>query len=263
MTIGWFEKKKSAIKKVVYTTLMYHYALGKRNQPALLLLHGWGMNGEDYRELAQFLSSDFYVLVPDLPGFGKTRKPPSGYDVEAYVRRIKKFLEQKKIRQTYVLGHSFGGRIAIKLAHHYPLFIKGLVLSGTPGIEAFDFRRSIKRGLYWSSAKLLKWVVFLPPVRRLKTRFYEYRDFGTLSGVMKETFLKVIREPLADAAKSLQQPTLLLWGAKDQLAPVTDAEKMLKVIPHSYLKIFTKVGHKLPYERPYEVAREVVHFFQT
>ena len=239
---------------------MNYYSKGKKESAALIILHGWSLSGDHYQELATLLSDDFYVLVPDLPGFGKTPAPKNPYDVSAYVSTVKKFIKDQGISEVIIVGHSFGGRIGMKLAHTCPKLVKALVLTGTPGVEKFKVKRSLKRAIYWTAAKGMKIVSFVPAVKRLRQRFYSNRDFGNVEGVMKDTFLKVIREDLTPIAKKIKQPTLLLWGARDTLALIYDAEKMLKLIPHSYLKIFTKVGHKLPYEKPHEFAREVVQF---
>jgi len=239
---------------------MNFYTLGKKSNQPLVILHGWGNSGEQYKELAKILSEDFFVLVPDLPGFGKTPPASKPYDVTSYAKAVKKFLKTQGIDQAIFVGHSFGGRISMKLASHHPKLVKLLILTGAAGVEAFHFKRSLKRGAYWIAAKKLKLFSFLPPVRRLRERFYKNRDFGKVEGVMKETFKKVIKENLTKEAKQIQQQTLLLWGSKDQMTPVYDAEKMHKIIPHNYLKIFTRSGHKLPYEMPHEFAREVVQF---
>lgn len=233
---------------------------GDQKLPDLVILHGWGLSGDSYKELAKLLSQDFHVIVPDLPGFGKTPVPKKAYSVSDYVVEVKKLLKEEKIDEVVIVGHSFGGRIAMKLAQNSPKLVKSIVLTGTPGVEKFHLKRSLKRAIYWSAAKGMKIVSFVPAVKRLRSRFYQTRDFGQVEGVMKETFLNVVREDLTIVAKKINQPTLLLWGARDQLAPVYDAEKMLKLMPHSYLKIFTKVGHKLPYEKPHEFAQEVLTF---
>lgn len=239
---------------------MHFYELGSKKNPPLVILHGWGLEGEKYRELAGLLSNDYRVLVPDLPGFGKTPPPSRPYDVWDYAKKVKAKLKEKDISEAHFIGHSFGGRILLKMANKYPDLVKSLVLTGTPGVEKFDAKRTGKRIIYWTAAKGLKGFSFLPPVRKVRNKFYEKRDFGKVDGVMKETFLKVINERLEKEAKKVQQPTLLLWGMRDQMAPARDAQKMLKIIPHSYLKIFTRVGHKLPYEKPHEFAREVLQF---
>lgn len=241
---------------------MQHYILSPRKKNSLVILHGWGLEGEKYRKLAELLSSDYKVIVPDLPGFGKTAEPKTPYRVSNYVADLKTFLKQQEVQEAHFIGHSFGGRVLMKLANDDPKLVKSLVLTGAPGVEAFDLKRSLKRFLYWTAAKCFKLFGWLPPVKKLKQRFYAQRDYGKVDGVMKKTFLKIIRERLDKEAKQIQQPTLLLWGRRDQMAPVEDAQKMLKIIPHSYLKIFTKVGHKLPYEKPYEFAREVQQFLE-
>jgi|CXWL01.1.fsa_nt_gi pimeloyl-ACP methyl ester carboxylesterase len=242
---------------------MHFSSLGNSPQPALLILHGWGLKSDYYQDLGKLLADDFRVLIPDLPGFGKTPAPKKIYDVSAYAAAVKKLLNDEDIDEVVIVGHSFGGRIALSLAQSSPKLVKALVLTGTPGVEKFHLKRSLKRAVYWTAAKGMKIISFLPPVKRLRARFYQHRDLGTLSGVMKETFLRVIKQDLTPLLKSLRQPVLLLWGARDQMVPVYDAERMLKLIPHSYLKIFTKVGHKLPYQLPHEFAREVVQFFVT
>ncbi len=239
---------------------MHYYQLGSAKKPALVILHGWGLEGSKYRKLAQILSEEYLVIVPDLPGFGKTSEPPKDYAVADYVRRVKAFLKEKNIEEAHFIGHSFGGRILIKMANKHPKLVKSVILTGAPGVEKFHFKRSLKRLIYWSAAKAMKIFAFVPAVKRLKKKFYAKRDFGKLDGVMKRSFLKVIREKLDKDAKNIQQATLLLWGRRDQMAPVRDAQKMLEIIPHSYLKIFTRVGHKLPYEKPHEFAREVLGF---
>jgi pimeloyl-ACP methyl ester carboxylesterase len=242
---------------------MHHYQLGSAKKPALVILHGWGLEGSKYKKLAQLLSSDFQVIVPDLPGFGETKEPTKAYTLSDYAKKVKSFLKEKGIIEAHFVGHSFGGRITMKMANSYPKLVKSLVLTGSPGVEKFDLKRSTKRCIYWVAAKCMKIFGFLPPLKKIKKRFYAKRDFGKLEGVMKKTFLKVIRERLEKEAKKIQQPTLLLWGRRDQMAPARDAQKMLKIIPHSYLKIFTRVGHKLPYEKPYEFSREVAQFVDS
>lgn len=239
---------------------MHHYTLGKSSHPPLLLLHGWGLDGIQYQVLAKQLSRNWFVIVPDLPGFGKTEAPKKPYRLKDYVDEVKALMKELKIKQAVFVGHSFGGRISMKLAVSDPKLVSKLILTGAPGVERFHWKRSLKRLISWTAAKILKYFTWLPPIKKLRKRFYRNRDLGKLSGVMEQTFRQIISEGLTKTAKKIEQDTLLLWGAKDMMAPVEDAEKMLQVIPHSYLKIFTKVGHKLPYEKPHEFAQEVERF---
>ena len=239
---------------------MHLNTYGKSTQPALIILHGWGLDGSLYKTLAKQLANNWYVIVPDLPGFGKSEAPPKPYRLDDYLKEIKQLLKDQGVKEAVFVGHSFGGRLSMKMAVESPKLVKQLVLTGAPGVERFAWKRSGKRLVAWTAAKTLKYFTWIPPIKKVRQRFYRNRDLGKLEGVMAETFRLVIAEKLTKIAKKIQQPTLLVWGAKDQMAPVEDAEKMLKIIPHSYLKIFTKVGHKLPYEKPHEFAQEVERF---
>ncbi len=241
---------------------MHSLSFGSRKKPCLVILHGWGLSSEPFAELGKLLSSDFYVIIPDLPGFGQTPEPKQPYDVSDYAKALKKFLKKEGISEAYFIGHSFGGRILLKLAHLDTQLVKALVLTGSPGVEAFKLKRTLRRMVLWGMGKFTKVFGFLPPVKRLKQRFYASRDFGKVEGVMKKTFLKVIRQRLSHDAKNLTQPALLLWGSRDTLVPVHDAQKLLETIPQAYLKVFANVGHKLPYAKPHEFAREAKQFFQ-
>lgn len=239
---------------------MHIQTYGSKKSPKLVILHGWGIDGTKFSELAKILAKHFYVVVPDLPGFGKSIPPRKAADVSSYARAIKKQLKELKISEAAFIGHSFGGRIAIKLSAESPDLISSLVLTGAAGVEAFQLKRSLKRTIYWMAAKILRLFSWIPLIAKIRNRFYAKRDFGKVDGVMKETFLKVITEKLDPFAKSIHQQTLLLWGSRDQLTLVCDAEKLLKIIPNAYLKIFSGVGHNLPYKRPHEFAREVKQF---
>ncbi|MDP3975559.1 MAG: alpha/beta hydrolase [bacterium] len=240
---------------------MHCRSFGDKSSPALVILHGWGLNSEKYELLSRLLSKHFYVLVPDFPGFGETPEPEHPYAIELYADELKKLLEMEQVSEAFFIGHSFGGRITLFLAAHSPQLVKALVLTGAAGIEKFDLKRSLKRLVFWICSKLLKVFIFLPPVRRLRERVYRHRDIGKLQGVMKETFLKVVKRKLNKEAGMIVQDTLLLWGRQDQTTPVMDAEKILELVPHSYLKIFSQTGHRLPYEKPHEFAHEVSQFF--
>lgn len=241
---------------------MHVTRFGSKKRPPLVILHGWGIDGSKFHQLASLLAKDWYVLVPDFPGFGQTPAPRKAMDVSDYAQQVKKMMKGEGIEQASFIGHSFGGRVTMKLASTSPKLVKSLILTGAAGVESWHWKRSLKRGIAWTAAKVLRLFTWIPPVRRLRDRFYIHRDFGKVEGVMKQTFLKVIKEKLDKDAKKIIQPTLLLWGSRDQLTPVRDAEKILKLIPHSRLQIFSGVGHNLPYKKPHEFAREVLQFLQ-
>src|SRR3989344_6894961 len=113
-----------------------------RDQP-IVVLHGWGLNSNSYSNLKDNLTRHFRkVLIPDLPGFGKTPAPDRPFGSVDYAKYLSDFLEKENITKCILVGHSFGGRIALKFAHIYPQKVIKLVLTGTPVIRDSNFKRS-------------------------------------------------------------------------------------------------------------------------
>jgi pimeloyl-ACP methyl ester carboxylesterase len=239
---------------------LFFKSFGERTNPPVVILHGWGIDGSNFYTLAELLSKHFYIMVPDLPGFGQSAEPQSPWAVSDYAKTILSFLSEQNIRSTSLIGHSFGGQTAIVMAAMAPNRITNLIITGASGVEAPNLKRSTKRTIYLVASKILKWFTFIPAIQKLKDRFYKNRDYNKVTGVMRQTFKKVIKERQNKACKKIECPTYLLWGNNDQLVPVQDADLINSLLPKSKLKIFANVGHKLPYAKPHEFAKEVETF---
>lgn len=217
----------------------------------VIILHGWGSCAEKWQEIKTSLeSNDCKVLVPDLPGFGKSPPPKYAWSVDDYVDWLNGFCEKQELSQIFLMGHSFGGRIAIKFAVKYPEKLKGLILASSAGIKNKSF--SIK--LMKEGAKLLP-----RAVRRFLGKFF-YRSKGI--GIMKEVFKNVIEEDLTPCLMQIKTPTLILWGKKDKLTPVKDGYLMKQKIPNSQLEVFENIGHSLRRENPELLIQKIKEFLR-
>ena len=95
----------------------------------ILILHGWGSQAERWSEVKELLENGGYrVYVPDLPGFGESLPPPQAWSVDDYVEWVRSFCEKENLSQIFLLGHSFGGSIAIKFVNYFPEKVQGLIL---------------------------------------------------------------------------------------------------------------------------------------
>src|SRR3989339_1541984 len=122
----------------------------KRKHP-LVILHGWNLSSDRYKPLtSEFKKLGYQVYSPDLPGFGQSQMAGKSFYLDDYVHFLRVYLEKRKIIKPVVIGHSFGGRIAIKLATSEKSLLSALILSGTPGVRPVG---SGKRLLYLSAAK--------------------------------------------------------------------------------------------------------------
>ena len=122
-------------KKILINGLKTNYKIAGLG-PAILILHGWGGGSNSYIPVQKFLAGAGYkVIVPDLPGFGKSEPPLSAWGVSDYVEWVNEFVNNQGLEKFFLLAHSFGGRVAIKFAVKHPEKILNLILYEAAGIK--------------------------------------------------------------------------------------------------------------------------------
>ncbi len=172
----------------------------------------------------------------------------------------------KKESQFILIGHSFGGQIAIKFSAQYPEMLRALILTGAAGIR---HQPAMKQKVFYILAKIGKIVFSLPIInkfeksaQKLLYRVAREKDYYEAQGIMKEIFKKVIKEDLTDDLKKNINPTLLVWGAKDGSTPLVDGRLMSLRIKNCVLKIVGEANHSLPYQYPEKFAKIAVEFIK-
>ena len=189
----------------------------------ILLLHGWGQNIEMMKPLGDCFEDRFRITIIDLPGFGESEEPQKPWTMNDYYAMLEEFIEKLKIKKPIVIGHSFGGRLAIKYSARNP--IEKLVLFGSPCIR-------IQESLPLK-VRLLKGIKKLPGMNSLGEYMKKYigsRDYKAASPVMRQTLVEVVNEDLSKYAREIEEPTLLIWGNNDTEAPVNEAKELEKIM---------------------------------
>ncbi|MNT08685.1 4,5:9,10-diseco-3-hydroxy-5,9,17-trioxoandrosta-1(10),2-diene-4-oate hydrolase [compost metagenome] len=193
-----------------------------------------------------------------MPGFGKSDEMNEAWSIDDYTDFIIKFIEYFKISKLSILGHSFGGRIIIKLANREDLSfeIDKLILVDAAGIKHYSKNISIKTRIYKSlkvivSNKMIK-KLFPNALESLKQKFGS-EDYKNASRIMRETMVKAINEDLTDLLPTIRQSTLLIWGENDTATPIQDAILMQEKIPDAGLVTIKGAGHFSFIENPYLV----------
>jgi len=242
-----------------------YYAVEGQGDP-VVLLHGWGASSQSLSPLSEALATMFHVLAVDLPGFGWSQPPPSAWGAREYAVHIRRFMQERGIDRAALVGHSFGGRVAIALAAAEPRRVSRLVLVASAGI-----RRPRGAGYYLrvATAKLVKRFFSLPGWgamgQRVITKWYARlgsRDYRT-AGSMRPTLVKVVNEDLTPILPAIQAPTLILWGDRDSEVPRSAMETMATKIPHSRLVIFPGAGHFPFLDAPEEFATTLKEFLRA
>lgn len=212
----------------------------------LLLLHGWQHSIENLWGLGQALSQKHSVYLLDLPGFGDAPIQSEDWSTADYVRFVHAFIQQEGIKPI-VVGHSFGGRITVKLAALYPEAIADqIVLIGVPGLPRASLKKKVRRLFLRYLAKSIKLFD-----RVFRTKFFlnsfaprygstDYKNAGRL----KNLFVKTVNEDLTQFAAKVKQKTFLLWGKNDFEAPLEQAHAYNELIIDSRLQVLPHHGHE-------------------
>lgn len=189
----------------------------------ILLLHGWGQNIAMMKPLGDNFSDQFRITILDLPGFGESDEPEKSWTISKYSSVLEEFLKALDVKKPIIIGHSFGGRIAIRYSARNT--VEKLVLFGSPCIRINE-----KLSL---SVRILKKLKTLPLLDELGEHMKKYigsRDYKAASPIMRQTLVQVVNEDLSKYAREIEEPTLLIWGEQDTEAPVSDAKELEKIM---------------------------------
>ncbi len=232
--------------------------------PEVVILHGWGGRIESVAPVTNALSSVASVLTVDLPGFGDTANPPQPWGVAEYTRWVLALMDRFEIAAASIVGHSNGGRIAIKLGAEHPDRVVRLVLIDAAGIRP---RRTAKYYLKVYSAKTVKHLgPRLGPLGRRMQRRIAARmassDYAS-AGELRPTFVKLVNEDLTELLPDIKAPTLLIWGEADDATPLADGRTMERLIPDAALIVFPGAGHYSYLDDPVRFAAIARNFLST
>ncbi len=258
-------------EKVVVKNLKINYkTFGGGNPPSpeasarqrpFLILHGWGSNSSRWEKVAELLAQkNLRVIVPDLPGFGKSQEPESAWNLDNYMDFVKEFTEKVLGQENsfYLFGHSFGGAISAKFSIKYAQSVEKLFLAAASCVR----KKTTTKKTVSKVAKIVKVFSFVPGYALFRKAFYKFiirkSDYAYVSGVMKETYLKIIAEDLSQKLLFIKVPTVIIWGDRDDLTLVEDAHIINKKIDGSKLFVFPGVGHNLDRHEHPEILTEKI-----
>ena len=195
----------------------------------IVLLHGWGQNIDMMKPLGDNFSDKYRITIIDLPGFGLSEEPDYAYTIFDYTDTVYKLLKDLKIKNPIMMGHSFGGRIAIVYASMYD--VNKLVLFGSPCVR--HEQKSAKQ----SVLKAFNKIKFLAPLANFAKKHIGSEDYRNASPMMRDILVKTVNQDLSENAKKISCPTILIWGDKDMAVSVDEAKEIEKLIKDSALVV--------------------------
>lgn len=237
---------------------IYFVKLSARDDTKLRIiwLHGWGATHTSMYLLAELFQNQAENYLLDLPGFGKSKKLEKPYSSLDYVKDVADFINTLPPKKTIIVGHSNGGRIAVKLLANYTKIVDGIVLLDGAGLQK---KHSFIFKIYTNTVRK-----FSPIIKKifpfLKNVSLGSNDYKNTSGIMRETFIKLLDENLVEDAKKIEIPTLLIYGDLDRETPLYMGQEFNKLIKNSKLHILEGGDH---WSSLLDYKRQTHHFITT
>ena len=227
-------------------------ALQKGEGKDLVLLHGYLSSKESFYPQISYFSKFYRVTAFDFPGFGESDPIPDAWSVGDYADWTASYLEEMGIVQPYVMAHSFGGRVSVRLLARG--LVDRAVLCGCAGIVP---KRTPSYHLRVRAYRI---------ARKIAPHFAEKKfgspEYKTLSPVMKESYKKIVNEDLREEAKGISCPVLFITGENDTAAPVSSAEIYHACVKNSRLLVLKNCGHFAHLDDPLAFNLAAEEFFQ-
>lgn len=231
------------IKKTHLNDMAIRYSDDGDGYP-ILFLHGWGGRIESWAPVLNILSSHYRVIGIDLPGFGESSLPPFVWGANDYAAFISDFVAALGLGRISVVGHSFGGKIAIQCVLR-AVNIERLVLVNSSGIRLPSTPQvTLKRHLMKTIHQASKPLGGLGDrISHKFERAFGSADYLAAKGVMRGILIRTLGEDIRSDLGQITTPTLLIWGDRDEATPIEIAHIMKTHIHNSELVAFTNVGH--------------------
>ncbi len=280
-----FEDYKTEIPNSEYSEfaeingVRIHYQEKGEGTP-LVLVHGYTSFAYTWKDVFEPLSKSFRVIAVDLKGFGFSEKPAGDYTKRAQSVLVKGLLDHLKIEKTWLAGNSMGGDVSINVALQYPEVVKGLILIDSAGVKfeskspsassSFNipfFGRAFA-ALALTSDKLVR--------GGLERSYYDdskitdedvkiyHLPLNSVNGQRAAAFAVQQWDlyPIEKDLGNINCPTLIIWGAEDEVIPLEKGRKMNSLIKNSEMIVYEKTGHLPQEETPEKVAKDIKSFIE-
>lgn len=225
----------------------------------LFILHGWAVDPNNQQKwqplIDRFTSMDLDVVFLPLPGL--STRLDQVWDLNDYATWV---IAQLPNQPVAILGHSFGGQIAIRLAAKYSHRITQLVLVDSAGIRDQSINKRIKRLGFAFFAKVGRLFTQNSKAKELLYKLAGERDYLNANSSLRQTMTKIIKTDVQDEATRINLPTLIIWGGRDQVTPVWMGKRLACLIRFSKLAIIEPARHSPQFTHTNEVAELVERF---
>ncbi|MET4639342.1 alpha/beta hydrolase [Mycetocola sp. 2940] len=234
--------------------VFYRESPNPPDAPVMMHLHGFGLSGRYLLPTAERLSSEFHTFVPDLPGFGRSGKPPRALDVPGLARAAVRFLDDRQVEKATLVGNSMGCPVILEFAHRFPERVdRAVLVSPAGGVHNQPLRRAV--------GQLARDGRREPP-RMVGVAAPDYLRFGVPSTF--KMFHALTQYPSLNRLLELDIPTLVVLGDRDPLMPGPDRVREIASQTESQvlLVVIEGAAHAINFSHPGELAH-IIRLFMA
>ena len=217
----------------------------------LLLLHGYLSNKESFAAQTAYFSKFYRVTALDFIGFGQSAPLPSAFSVADYATWLADVMQELNVVCPHVIAHSFGCRVAVKLASQNNQTFEKMILTGPAGVI-------LNRGLSYS-LKVWTYRLVKKVAPAFAKRHFGSKEYRALSPIMQESYKKIVNEDLRKCARQVCNEVLILQGIADTVTTEKEAKAYLQAFPNATLQ-YVEGGHFSFAEHPIEFCLRAEEF---
>lgn len=246
----------------------------------IIFLHGQASDLLNFEPVYPLFEKDYRIIAIDYPGFGKSEKPLIDFSEEFYVRLLDKLYDITGIEKATLIGHSYGGYVAMVYGSSHPERVSSMVLISPAGIQ--EYPNIVKRTM--RNSFTVDAIVSTPVEKSLSN--YEVSTFNKTPEVeqyalrraallknggeefrgyahaMVQAMELMLETDIRDRIGKADIPTLLVWGRNDPLVPYKISKITQEYIPHSQLATIENCGHFPMLESPQKLYKIVNTYLQ-
>jgi pimeloyl-ACP methyl ester carboxylesterase len=235
----------------------------------VVLVHAWGESWRSFDRLLPLLPGTIHAVAMDLRGHGDADKPAAGYSLADAAADVAAFMDASGVSSAVLVGSSSGGYVAQQVAATSPHRVAGLVLLGSP--RSLQGRPSFADEVDQltdpvDAAWVRKFLTWFPLFHQVPPWYLDGRVHDGVrmpAHVWRETLAGLITARPPTEAATITAPTLIVWGARDQLLTREHQQALAAAIPASRLVVYDDTGHLVLWEQPERVAADLTAFVES
>ncbi len=261
-----------------------YWVIGDSKNPCLLIIPGFTGTHSDLLVMTNQLREKYFLIIPDMPGWGLSEPLKSNMTLENYALYLEKLLDHNNIKELYIFGHCMGAAVALEFCYQFPEKVKKAILASTPYLD--DNTISKQFFLHLADASLKSPLMLRPIFFFWRNRFFEifvnyfalkfrsrHKKIQRLETGLKnrsEQIEKTVEENWISLIhlnynkfKNLKTAILLIHGSEDLLVRPEQAVKLQHLLTNSQLKFIKNAGHLPPIETANTLERIILQYLEV